>query len=242
MEEQDMEVQALEAIFMDEFILSSPGPPAMFRITLSPFAPHEEDAEHVNYVKVVLLVEYSETYPEQLPLVLKVNNVLGLSEDQLMELQAVIEEQANILLDTPMVYSLAEIVKEWLKEHNKKQLSAHEQAVQRKLKNTTENGPSDAGQIISEIEKNARYEEISSGGTLFSIDLFNEWKVHFETELLAKEQIEAEAGLDPEAFHRISGRQFFENRAAMQTASFGGQEEIKYFDRSLYEDEDIPEE
>ena len=62
-----------------------------------------------NHVSLALYVEYPPTYPEVAPM-LRARPVLGLTEEQAAECQAMLIEaaQSDELLGTAMIYSLAE--------------------------------------------------------------------------------------------------------------------------------------
>lgn len=133
-EEQSMELEALEAIYMDDYKkLDAPtaGGTATFEVTLVPEAGADED---VNHVSVAMQVAYTPTYPEAPP-ELKVRAVRrgGLTDELLSELEAQLREAAasEELLGMPMVYALAEKAQEWLVEHNKPEMDMHTEMMQR---------------------------------------------------------------------------------------------------------------
>ena len=65
-EEQAMEVEALEAIYMDDFkrLEDGAGALAAFEVTIVPEQGADDD---VNHVSIAMHVAYTETYPEAAP-------------------------------------------------------------------------------------------------------------------------------------------------------------------------------
>ena len=86
-EEQAMELEALEAIYMEEFErLDGDGP--AFRLTLVP-----ETGADDNHVSIALRVTYTPRYPEEPPQ-LAVSVVRGLTDEQAAQCQALLVEAA----------------------------------------------------------------------------------------------------------------------------------------------------
>lgn len=61
-EEQEQEIEALKVIFLDEFLLTYESP---FRFELTIHTDRDED--DLNFIKVKLIVEFPEKYPEVPP-------------------------------------------------------------------------------------------------------------------------------------------------------------------------------
>jgi hypothetical protein len=128
-EEQEMELQALEAIYGDDFKKLEG---SEFEVVLVPEAGAGED---VNHVSVAMQITYSETYPEAAPAQIKLRAVRrGALTDELMsECEELLRTAASSdeCLGTAMVYLLAEKCIEWLVEHNQPELDMHQQMMQR---------------------------------------------------------------------------------------------------------------
>jgi hypothetical protein len=128
-----------------------------------------------------------------------------------------------------MTFAIAQAIKDWLVEHNVRKLSVHELAVQRKnlakgidpsaiVKSDDELDEemyhSREHHLIVDTEEEA--ERKANSGTAFTIDLFLKWKLKFDKERKEMEEKELkELAEDPEKVNRISGKKFFEKRAAM---------------------------
>ena len=125
-----MEVQALEAIYGDDY-KKLDDPPNSFEVTLVPEAGADED---VNHVSIALRITYTPTYPEAAP-ELSVRPVRrgGLTDDGLAECEKLLREAAvsEEVLGTAMVYVLAEKCIEWLVEHNKPEMDMHTEMMER---------------------------------------------------------------------------------------------------------------
>ncbi|GFR40401.1 hypothetical protein Agub_g953, partial [Astrephomene gubernaculifera] len=117
--EQDMELEALQAILMDDLIEYEGNLPSgwvaagkTYKIVI---APDEEDgADSGEYpLKAELLFAHTPKYPEEPPS-LKLRSVTGLSDSDLAEATAVLEEQVQANLGMAMIYTLMGAAKEWL--------------------------------------------------------------------------------------------------------------------------------
>lgn len=117
-EEQEMEVEALQSLFFHDNELELVSP-TNFVINLLPFPDEEEE----NHVSASLEFTYPATYPEVLPEV-SVRKVAGLSEKKEAvfrdEVMANAMAEAEPSLGMPMVYIIAEVVQNWLRDNNEK--------------------------------------------------------------------------------------------------------------------------
>jgi hypothetical protein len=141
-EEQAMEVEALEAIYMDDFKrLDDAEGMAVFEVTVVPEQGGDED---VNHVSVAMRVAYTPTYPEAAPeLSVRAVKMGGLTEESVGECEALLREAASSeeLLGTPMVYALAEKAQEWLVEHNQPEMDMHQEMMARLAKEQKDAAP-----------------------------------------------------------------------------------------------------
>lgn len=111
-EEQDLELEALESIYTSDYAQLS-SDPVKLSLEMVPCPGESEE----NYVSVKAIFSLPETYPEVVPIV-EFENVKGLKEEQLTVLQSKVEEEAENNVGMPMVYTLAEVVREWLQQNN----------------------------------------------------------------------------------------------------------------------------
>lgn len=112
-----MEVEMLQAMFMEDFALERAEPPAAFRIALFPESGGATDG--ANHVAADLHVAYAPRYPAEPP-ELRLVPKLGLSDALAADAQAMLAAAAasDELLGAAMVWSLAERAQAWLREHN----------------------------------------------------------------------------------------------------------------------------
>lgn len=109
-EEQEMEAEALEAIFDSQFSRKSP---SEWSITLFPTLDEE------NHVACQLDIELPTEYPESLPQ-LNITLLQGLAEATHKPiLQQLAEETAAQNEGLPAIYAIAETIKDWLVAHNR---------------------------------------------------------------------------------------------------------------------------
>jgi len=221
-EEQEMELQALEAIFMSDFTIQSNIVPFQFTIVINPA---EEDESNVG---VVLSISLPENYPEDSPAI-EYQTVKGLKGSALVELDSIIEEEIESNRGTAMIFSIVQRVKDWLIERNNvKPVSMHD-AIGRK---DLQLGPSIGVQVL--IDNTPKKDS-----TPFSMDLFLIWNERFKEQLLESEAKEQHEAIDTGKSGRITGKQFFEMRSAINFEEKDEDEENVYFiDESVY-DEDI---
>jgi hypothetical protein len=119
LEEQEMELEALESIYMDDFkLLTGEGvAPASLQLRLVPVQGGADREEGGNYVAALLKIDYTPMYPEEVPNT-RVESEFGLNATQLEELCDVACAAAEENVGEVMVYSIAEAVVEWLQQNN----------------------------------------------------------------------------------------------------------------------------
>ncbi|PPD81358.1 hypothetical protein GOBAR_DD21706 [Gossypium barbadense] len=120
LQEQEMEIEALEAILMDEFKEIHSGESGLntsnrcFQITLSP---QDDDTDQSTTLPVLLALIFSHTekYPDEPPL-LNVKSIRGIQVSDLKVLKEKLEQEASENLGMAMIYTLVTSAKEWLSE------------------------------------------------------------------------------------------------------------------------------
>jgi len=121
-EEQAEELEAIESMFPDQFELLEPR--LSFLLHLVPHPGGEQE----NHVKCCMKVTYTAKYPETPPLI-EISEVA--TKEDLGAIRQLVDETLEGSLGMPMIYTLADIVQEYLREHNKAQLTMHEAMLQR---------------------------------------------------------------------------------------------------------------
>ena len=124
LEEQEMEAEALEAIFDTAFEIRSSSQPFIWAVKLVPVdcCGDEEEEEAANHVMVKLVVNVPLDYPEESSPELDLEIVKGLSEDNKKELMAVATDEAEANAGMPAVFAVCEAVINWLADNNVKGL------------------------------------------------------------------------------------------------------------------------
>ncbi|GMH79757.1 hypothetical protein TL16_g08262 [Triparma laevis f. inornata] len=110
-EEQEMEFEALESIFLSDFVKIDTS-----HVTIK-LIPLQGEGDDVNFVGVTLDVVLPETYPEVVP---QIDVVLdkGLALDQKPVLTSIVTETCTENEGMPVLFTVAEAIREWLAEHN----------------------------------------------------------------------------------------------------------------------------
>lgn len=222
-----MEIEALEAILMDEFkeIHSSESglntSNRCFQITLSP---QDDDAVEATTtpVQLALIFSHTEKYPDEPPL-LNVKSLRGISVSDLKILKEKLEQEASENLGMAMVYTLVSSAKDWLSER------------------FAQEDDDDA-----EEEEAAKDEIIVPHGEPVTIDTFVAWRERFEAELaLERAKLMPESALSVTKEKKLTGRQWFESgrasskgAAAIVEGSDEEDEEDIDFDEDDFEDDE----
>eukprot|EP00929_Paragymnodinium_shiwhaense_P110129 TRINITY_DN76862_c0_g1_i1.p1 TRINITY_DN76862_c0_g1~~TRINITY_DN76862_c0_g1_i1.p1 ORF type:complete len:257 (-),score=107.69 TRINITY_DN76862_c0_g1_i1:241-1011(-) len=199
-EEQELEIEALTSIYEEnkEFKRISD---TEFTLHLLPFP----DKSQENHVQATLHITYGPEYPDTPP-DWELEKVGSIPEDKLPSLKKVVEEVIDSSLGMAMVYSMAEVIQDWLKENNTKMLSMHEEMMQRL-------GPQEGDEEEDEDDDDEEEEEQEWKGLAdkpivpekdrITEASFTEWKKKFEEEMYAT------GVLKKEEERSQSGKQFF---------------------------------
>jgi len=195
-EEQEMEAEALEAIFDTAYEPRSSTQPFVWTVKLLPVdcGGDEEEEEAANHVMVKLVATIPLTYPDEgsLPS-LDIEILKGLSEDNKKELVALADEEAGANDGMPAIFAICEAVRGWLADNNVKGLddaSMHAQMM-RKAKDAERQKAQAALQFESQTKKEtmsvAEKEELEvrkrrEEGTQVTDTSFAEWFQKFTTE------------------------------------------------------------
>ena len=138
-EEQEMEAEAMEAIFDTNFevVETMDNSNRVWRITIYPETGTTDiqELESLNHVGCRLVVTLPETYPEIEPEI-RVEIVKGLASEHQNEIQQIAMDEATNNIGTPSIYAITERVREWLIENNTKGLddiSMHAQMIRKQL-------------------------------------------------------------------------------------------------------------
>lgn len=111
-EEQAMEAEALESIFVDDFEQLSSSP-YHWKLRLLPFPAEDEE----NHLICSLEIKIPNTYPNVSPDI-SITSLKGLTDDQVEVLNDLAMKSSQDNIGMAMIYTIAEEVKEWLLAHN----------------------------------------------------------------------------------------------------------------------------
>nr|CAB3477359.1 unnamed protein product [Digitaria exilis] len=202
-QEQEMEVEALQAILMDDIKEIDPSESGIattarcFQILLSP---QDDDFDESAYVPVqlALIFAHTEKYPDEPPL-LNVKSVRGIKPDDLASLKEKLDQEATENLGMAMVYTLVSSAKEWLSEKY------------------GQNGGDEEPEETEEQEE----EVIVPHGEAVTVESFLAWRERFEAELaLQRAKLMPDSALTAPKEKKLTGRQYFESgRHAVKGAS-----------------------
>lgn len=204
-EEQELEAEALTAIFDTSFEIISQSP-NHWKITLFPVdCSDETESEEANHVGCKLVVNLPEDYPESSPN-LDIELIKGLAQEQKEDLLKIALDEAEQYLGMPAIFSVCEAMKEWLVNNNIKGLddqSMHAQMMRRareeELKKEQKQQEFESQKLKEELTQ-AESEEIAvrkrrAEGTPCTKENFYAWKEKFELEMEEKAEKEAKEAL-----------------------------------------------
>jgi hypothetical protein len=115
-EEQEMEAEALTAIFDDCLEIVHASQPFEWAIRLWP----EQHSPEENHVGIKLLAKIPLDYPETSLPELDIELLKGLTEDHRQDLLTMAKEEAEANLGLPCIFAVCERLREWLAENNVK--------------------------------------------------------------------------------------------------------------------------
>jgi hypothetical protein len=147
------ELEALEAIFMEELTVSDDKKKIFLRIL--PF-----DDDSMNNVGIKMELAIPEEYPEVIPGI-TLHSIKGVTGRALNDLEATLKQEGTSHLGEPMIFIFAEIIKNWLGDNNNEE----EQLSLLSLKS-------------KKIEEKANYKE----GTPVTVDTYEAWWSSFKAE------------------------------------------------------------
>uniref|UniRef100_A0A7S3GEZ7 RWD domain-containing protein n=1 Tax=Palpitomonas bilix TaxID=652834 RepID=A0A7S3GEZ7_9EUKA len=221
-EEQEMEIEAIQAIYPESVNIMEEG--KKYSIELLPSKDYGDP--------ISMLVEYTDTYPEEKPKL----RVLGLLHAHEQELLAELDEMMEESLGAPMVFELASHATEWVEA----KMEGGEGAGKARFEEYTGDTVEDPEEVMKSGE--TRHDpRMLDHGTMVTPETFAEWKERFDAEMGI-----SHATTDEE---HLSGKQWFfahsrsvkiREKAFAESAGAGGNEgdEEAYDDAFAYEEEE----
>lgn len=227
--------------------------PHHWRVTLRPHPPGDEEENHV---EIIIEAKIPAPYPNEKPdfdvIVQK-----GLKEAQRQELLDLLNEKADENIGMPMLYTVAEELREWLLEHNEPMqddsmfAAMMRREMERKAEKEQQSSESTPTQqqLSEEEEMEARNRQKILEGTPVTPETFLEWRARFEAETA---QPEEQAAVND----KLSGKQYFiqhtlstdweednaDEGVAVDEALFAGEDEDDLDDLDDMDDSDEDDE
>ncbi|OQR84842.1 hypothetical protein ACHHYP_12630 [Achlya hypogyna] len=231
-EEQMMEVEALESIYMDDFTKIQDSP-VVVKVHIVP----NQDGEN-NHVALSLTCTLPETYPEAAP---AIDIILekGLSDRQEKEIRALLDSQVEENMGMAMIYTISEAIREYLVENNREGNDGSEyQEMLRRMESKQKKEDTAAAAAQAKLdEENASVTTKSNEGTPVTVESFNAWKAKFDAEMMSK--VAGKTGVSTEK--RLTGRQLWTSGAAKEdttTEADDGDEDAEDDEDYVDENED----
>jgi len=191
-EEQEMELEALEAMYMDEYKSIDA---TSFSIRLVPV---QGGTEEENHVVVDLVCKYTPKYPEELP-DLSVKVVRGLTDKQVVALTGVITVCAEENIGMPMVYTITDVVVQWLLDNNRPMSDGsifaemqERERLKKEAAQKAEDATKRAEAKAKQFERDSVQGKMKRFGTPVTKENFNEWNEVFISEYNIKCKMEEE--------------------------------------------------
>ncbi|XP_061356619.1 uncharacterized protein LOC133301038 [Gastrolobium bilobum] len=219
-QEQDMEIEALEAILMDEFKEIHSGESGLstsnrcFQIKVTA-QDDEPDGSITNPAQLALIFSHTERYPDEPPL-LNVKSLQGLATEDLRTLKEKLQQEASENLGMAMIYTLVTSAKEWLADRFE-----------------------DSGGS-TEADEAAKEDIVVPHGEPVTVDTFLAWRERFEAELaLERAKLMPESALSAPKEKKLSGRQWFESGKAKGAATVPEELDEEDEDDIDFDDDDL---
>eukprot|EP00249_Psilotum_nudum_P011670 c23310_g1_i1 orf=276-1031(+) len=196
-QEQEMEIEALQAILMDDIEEVDRKETGLdtesrcFQITISPKSDDEDEPTDFP-VQMYLIFAHTPNYPDEPPL-MELKSVRGVKVHDLQELKGILQKEAMENLGMSMIFTLATSAKEWLWKRYSEQ----------------------HGDGNFEGESNDGQDEIiEPHGELVTVETFLAWRERFEAEqALEKAKLLPDSALVASKEKRFTGRTWFESGA-----------------------------
>eukprot|EP00397_Hematodinium_sp_SG-2012_P047022 GEMP01053320.1.p1 GENE.GEMP01053320.1~~GEMP01053320.1.p1 ORF type:complete len:256 (+),score=86.61 GEMP01053320.1:22-768(+) len=232
-EEQELEKEALESMFPDEY---HPDGPDKFRLELAP-------GEDEDFVRAPLIIQYPPNYPDEKPMVsLNADIPTGLPEEKEAALRRLIDETIEANLGMAMIYTLAETVQEYLRKNNFSEVSMHDMMLNRQR---GQEGPmeddDDEDDDEEAVEEDGEWKgleekELCAVNERLTPQTFTAWKDNFDEELIA------DGLITRDLVDRMTGKRIFEAQAARDKDSGKALgDSVVEVDAELFDDADLPD-
>lgn len=195
-EEQEMEAEALAAIFDVAFEIIKDQQPFQWSVRLLPVdcGGDTEQEEAENFVAIKLLATIPLDYPETSLPELDIEILKGLTDDHRTELIELANEEAANNEGMPAIYAIAEALREWLVNNNTKglddasmyaQMTRRAKEVERKeaLAQQEYESQKQQEELTQAEQEDLDVRKRRAEGTPCTLENFEQWKAKFEAEM-----------------------------------------------------------
>ncbi len=196
-EEQFLEIEALDAIFVDEFELINQQP-----VTYEVIINADRNQEDDNYIVVKLKIEYPEEYPKVMPkFQFKNLSPVHLNISDFNQCHAMFKEKAEEMVGEQMIFEVIENIREFLVNKN-------DVFVEAKLKEAEEQKVKEEnmGKVFI-AEKKLDYEPVNK-------ESFTKWLVAFtaERDAIKAQELKSRTKEQIDRDTRKSGKLYFQEK------------------------------
>jgi len=237
--QQKDEMEALQSIFMDEFILLNESPLTYELIILADMQSTEEE----NAIKARVRIEYPAAYPNELPsITVHVEHPLTIRD--LEKLTQISDETCKYSIGMPMIYEVTEKMKDYL--ISRKDQAKTEEIEEEKLKAELKKAETE-----NKYKKSFKIDHEITTFTPVTLENYKKWRESFDKQIEEEAQ-KAKSMTDKKTataaddmVKRQTGRQIFEQRRIQKKKTGDQKEEDKdgkeedevfYYDEEAYED------
>ncbi|KAF2357092.1 RWD domain [Trinorchestia longiramus] len=188
-EEQNNEVEALEAIYPEEFQLLTDKPLHKFTILVksSTYQGNDESSDVEPGACLTLQFEYTPKYPDEPPLmeILEPDNI---EEEECEPLKQLLEEQFSECAGMAMVFTLVSAAQEWINTFVEDRIKKEEEEEER-----------------LRTEEEERERKVFEG-TRVTVETFMTWKAKFDAEMAALKNAKESSS---DGKKRLTGKELF---------------------------------
>lgn len=194
-EEQEMEAEALAAIFDRAFEVISDTSPLKWSIKLLPVdcGDDEEEENELNHVAVKLLATIPPLYPDDMP-ELDIEIIKGLADPQRNEILKIANEESESNQGMAAIFTICEAVREWLSSNNVKgqddgsmyaqmmRRAKDEERAKAQAQQKFESQKAKDEMTEAELDE-LRVRKLRAEGTPCTAENFEVWQAKFEVEM-----------------------------------------------------------
>eukprot|EP01016_Furgasonia_blochmanni_P026266 TRINITY_DN2796_c0_g3_i5.p2 TRINITY_DN2796_c0_g3~~TRINITY_DN2796_c0_g3_i5.p2 ORF type:complete len:397 (-),score=75.50 TRINITY_DN2796_c0_g3_i5:1481-2623(-) len=212
-EEQKEELDALEAIYLEEMQVIKDTPPYKFSIECTPFLDtHPDETADLEDLGLTIHIEFSNKYPqESAKFELEPYYDKKVDNRSLHEMEKIIDATFNRNKGSPMVFEIVEGIRDWI-QHN-----LVDEVTRRNHRKRRNNEELVDENLLKDGEREVQNLSKKATSTTVTYETFLNWKKKFDAEMAELKKLKT-AQLVNEYTHRLTGKQHFERNAGANAA------------------------